>query len=134
MKKLVLLPLVIALSGCAAIEAFQMAKFDSAEYTLITKISSISEIGNAECSDPIKMKSTAASLLLTSTEFKNHAIDIPNNDESIRISNSIYEIVKSLSDRYGSDNKVSIPYCNNKMTIIERAAKTAKSAIGNKPK
>ena len=134
MKKILTFSLAISLSGCAFIESFQMAKYDPSEYSLITSISSLSEVGGSECSDPSQMKTTAYQLLLRSTEFKNYTNNIPNNQESIRMSTELFTIVKGLTDRYSSGVTVSTAYCTNKMSIIERAAKTIQTAIGTKPR
>jgi len=111
-----------------------MAKYDPSEYALITGLSTIAEIGNSECSDPVKMKTTAYALLTKATDFKNYTVNIPNNQESIKMSNEIFTIVKGLTDRYSSDSSVSAAYCSNKMAIIERAAKTIQISEGSKPR
>lgn len=134
MKKLALLFLVLTLSGCAAIGSLQTSKYDTAEYTIVTSLSSIAEVGSTECADPVQMKTTAYSLMMKATEFKNYTADIPNSVESNRISNSLFDIIKGLSDKYNSGEKVSVVYCSNKMAIVERAAKAAKFAIGSKQK
>ena len=134
MKKLIPLVLTLMLSGCFAIDAMLMSKYDSSEYALIASLSSIAEVGNSECSDPVQMKVTAYSLLIKATEFKNYTADIPNNVESIKMSSEIFTMVKGLSDRYNSGDLVSVAYCTSKMTIIERTSKTIQTAIGTKPR
>ena len=133
MRKLILVLLFTTLSGCAMLDAYNMAGFDANEYQLATEVRTMAEVSKKDCSDNILMIPNVNSLLYVATEFKNYTSSIPHNEEATNMSNSLLLEVQGLSDRY----KTSVPslaYCFTKMNIIERSAKTIQTVLGTKPR
>lgn len=133
MDKLLITIVFGFISGCALFNAYTMAKFDANEYHLATSISSRAEISAVDCDDRLLMKTNAAELLYTATEFKNYAANIPHNEESINMSEALLKEVQGLSARYKTE-EVSTYYCTTKMQIIERSAKIIQTTLGAKPR
>ena len=52
MKKLILIASIFVLTGCAAIDAYRMAKFDNNEYALINSVRTQANLGAAKCGTP----------------------------------------------------------------------------------
>ena len=56
MKKLLIALAVLNLNGCALIDAYLMAGYDTNEYSLVNKIKTKSEIYVDDCKDVTKSK------------------------------------------------------------------------------
>ena len=133
MKKLILITIFATLSGCALLDAYNMAGFDANEYQLATKVRSKAEISKTDCSDVVLTRRNVSSILNVTTEFKNYTSSIPHNEEATDMSKTLLLEVQGLSERY----KTSVPslaYCFTKMNIIERSAKTIQFVLGTKPR
>ena len=133
MKKILIVLLVATLSGCAMLDAYNMAKFDSNEYQLAAKVRTIAEVAKADCSDASLMKGNANTLLIAATEFKNFTANIIHNEEALSMAKNLLLEVKGLQERYKKEG-VSEYYCTTKMTIIEQSATTVQTALGAKPR
>ena len=133
MKKLLLITLFATLSGCALLDAYNMAGFDSNEYQLATEIRSMAEVSVKDCGDGVLMRPNVDSLLYVATEFKNYTSSIPHNEEASSMSKSLLAEVQGMSERYNTTNP-SLAYCKTKMSIIERSAKTIQFVLGVKPR
>lgn len=134
MKRLTIAMAVITISSCAVLDSYLIPKYDPMEYQLITSVSSLAEIGNSQCDNPNSIKKIGNDLLLKATEFKNYTAIIPNNMDSIQMSTNLLAEVKGLSTRYNLDNPASVPYCIEKMTLIEHSAKNIQTVLGAKSK
>ena len=133
MKKLILITIFATLSGCALLDAYNMAGFDANEYQLATKVRSKAEISKTDCSDVVLTRRNVSSILNVTTEFKNYTSSIPHNEEATDMSKTLLLEVQGLSERY----KTTVPsefYCITKMSIIERSAKTIQISLGVKPR
>ena len=129
-----LLSSAILLSGCAAVDSFFMARYDNIEYYLINKISTVSELGKKDCNEIQLSRLNFNILYSTSYELKNYSQFIPRNEETVKMSVSINELIKQGKDMYDNNNALSETFCKLKLDQINRAATTAQKVIGNKPR
>ena len=139
MKKLLIVLAIISLQGCAAIEAvkvvraWNMAKFDNAEYSQINSIRTVANLGAAKCGTP-EVLPVVDSLYYKSVEFKNYSASIPFNEETVKMSGELAEIIKGLNVRYHDKEPVSVAYCTLKFGTIEKNAVTIQNVVGAKPR
>lgn len=139
MKKLLLVVSLVALTGCATIQqsslyrAWYMPKFDNNEYSQINSIRTVSNLGAAKCGTP-EVVPVVDSLFYKSVEFKNYSSSIPHNEEVIKMSGELAEIIKGLNERYHGKEAVSTAYCTLKFGTIEKNAVTIQNVIGAKPR
>jgi len=139
MKKLLIVLAIISLQGCAAIDAvkvvraWNMAKFDNAEYSQINSIRTVANLGAAKCgtTDVVPIVEV---LYYKSVELKNYSASIPHNDETVKMSGELAEIIKGLNERYHSKEPVSVSYCTLKFGTIEKNAVTIQNVVGAKPR
>jgi hypothetical protein len=54
MKKLLVLFALLSLNGCAVYDAYFMAKYDTNENALVSKIRTMAELGADECKNQLK--------------------------------------------------------------------------------
>jgi hypothetical protein len=139
MKKLLVVLAIISLQGCAAIEgvnlvrAWNMAKFDNNEYSQINSIRTVANLGAAKCGTP-EVLPVVDSLYYKSVELKNYSASIPHNEETVKMSGELAEIIKGLNERYHGKEPVSVSYCTLKFGTIEKNAVTIQNVIGAKPR
>ena len=133
MKKLLVILAVYGLSGCALLDAWNMARFDNNEYMLINKIRTEANLGAAKCGKP-EVVAEVDAIWRTAVEFRNYTQSIPNNAEATKMGSELAEVIKGLSDRYHGTEPVSMFYCTSKFSSIERNAVTIQNVIGNKPR
>ena len=139
MKKLLIVLAIISLQGCATIEAvkivraWNMAKFDNAEYSQINSIRTVANLGAAKCgtADVVPIVEV---LYYKSVELKNYSASIPHNDETVKMSGELAEIIKGLNERYHGKEPVSVSYCTLKFGTIEKNAVTIQNVVGAKPR
>jgi hypothetical protein len=133
MKKLILITSIFVLTGCAAIDAYRMAKFDNNEYALINSVRTQANLGAAKCGTP-EVKDTVNKIYYKSVELRNYSQSIPKNEETVKMSSELAEIVKGLNERYNGTEPVSLPYCTTKFGLIEKNAVTIQNVVGAKPR
>ena len=133
MRKLLLITSLFFLTSCAIIDAYQMAKFDNNEYALINSVRTQANLGAAKCGTP-EVKDTVDKIYYKSVELRNYSQSIPKNEETIKMSSELAEIVKGLSERYKGTEPVSLPYCTTKFGLIEKNAVTIQNVVGAKPR
>ncbi len=139
MKKLLIVLAIISLQGCAAIEAVKVvrawntAKFDNAEYSQINSIRTVANLGAAKCgtADVVPIVEV---LYYKSVELKNYSASIPHNEETVKMSGELAEIIKGLNERYHGKEPVSVSYCTLKFGTIEKNAVTIQNVVGAKPR
>ncbi len=137
MKKLLIVLAIISLQGCATIDAIKivrawnMAKFDNAEYSQINSIRTVANLGAAKCgtADVVPIVEV---LYYKSVELKNYSASIPHNDETVKMSGELAEIIKGLNERYHGKEPVSVSYCTLKFGTIEKNAVTIQNVVGAK--
>jgi hypothetical protein len=139
MKQLLVVLAILSLPGCAAIEgvklirAWNMAHFDNNEYSQINSIRTTANLGAAKCGTP-EVKPVVESLWYKSVELKNYSASIPHNEETVKMTVELAEIIKGLNERYRGKDPVSTNYCTLKFGTIERNAVTIQNVIGAKPR
>ena len=139
MKKLLLALAILSLTGCATIQqttlyrAWNMAKFDNNEYAQINSIHTVVSLGAAKCGST-DVVNVVEVLYYKSVELKNYSASIPNNDETVKMTGELEEIVKGLNTRYHEKEPVSQGYCTTKFASIEKNAETIQKVIGAKPR
>ena len=139
MRKLAIVLSLLLLTGCATIQqstlyrAWYMAKFDNNEYSQINSIRTIANLGAAKCGTP-EVVPVVDSIFYKSVEFKNYAGSIPHNEEVVKMSGELAEIIKGLNERYHGTEPVSTSYCTLKFGTIEKNSVTIQNVIGAKPR
>ena len=139
MKKLLIALAILSLTGCATIKqttlyrAWNMAKFDNNEYSQINSIRTVANLGAAKCGTP-EIVPVVDNIYFKTIELKNYSQSIPKNEETIKMSSELSEIVKGLSERYHGKDPVSLNYCTTKFGIIEKNAVTIQNVVGAKPR
>ena len=133
MKRVLLVCAIFALSGCAVIDAYFMAKYDTNEYALINDIKTKAQVAEENCSNNLLVTTQVNELYIKSLEFKNFATHIPRNEDSIKLSNKLLILTKDAKDQFNK-SAVSNFYCKAKLEQIVKSADTMQQAIGKKPR
>jgi hypothetical protein len=139
MKKLLIVLAILSLTGCATIKqttlyrAWNMAKFDNNEYSQINSIRTTANLGAAKCGTA-EVVPVVENLWYKSVELKNYSASIPHNEETVKMTAELVEIVKGLNVRYHEKEPVSVAYCTLKFGTIEKNAVTIQNVIGAKPR
>jgi hypothetical protein len=121
--------LAVSLSGCVVYDALFMAKYDTNEYGLITKIKTLSE--TTECGNKDSVSESAKSMWLYSIELKNFTQYIPRNEKAFEMSSKLADITKGLHNKHGD---MSMVYCEEKLKVISRTSEDIQRALGSKPR
>lgn len=139
MKKLAIALSLVLLTGCATIQqsslyrAWNMPKFDNVEYDKVNSIRTDANLSAAKCGTP-EVIPAVDMLYYKSVEFKNYSASIPHNEEVVKMSGELAEIIKGLNVRYHEKEPVSPSYCTLKFGTIEKNAVTIQNVIGAKPR
>ena len=133
MKRLLIVCAIFALSGCAVIDAYFMAKYDTNEYALINDIKTKAQVAEENCSNNLLVTTQVNELYIKSLEFKNFAAHIPRNEDSVKLSNKLLILTKDAKDQFNK-SAVSNFYCKAKLEQIVKSADTMQQAIGKKPR
>ena len=67
-------------------------------------------------------------------ELKNYSASIPDNEDTVKMTSELAEIVKGLNIRYHEKEPVSVSYCTLKFGTIEKNAVNIQNVIGAKPR
>jgi hypothetical protein len=134
MKKIILVPLLLILSGCAVVDAFLMTKFDPNEYQLITNVRLQAQQAKEQCSDAAVSKTNAVKITTDTQMFMLYSEHIPRNNDMIGASKSLYEIAKGLSDQYAKSDRVSPAFCRIKFQNVETSADKIQTVISGRPR
>ena len=133
MKKLLLIPLIAALSSCALYDAYVTAHFDNNEYELINDIRTLSNQSANLCGKP-EAAQAVENLYTMTLKFKNYSEYIPHNEETQKVGAELEEIVKDFRDTYRKPEPVGMFYCTTKFATIERNAVNVQNIVGRKPR
>jgi len=134
MKKIILAISISLLSGCAVIDSYLMAKYDTNEYSAIATIRSQSEVAQAECDDRKRTEQNIDQVYKSSVFFKNFTQLRVRNEETAAIAYNIYLLSDQLKKHYEKNEAVSPTYCKLKFQQLEKGAITAQKTIGSKPR
>ena len=99
MKKLLLVPLLFVLNGCALVDAYLMTKYDPNEYQLITSVRLQAQQAKEQCSDAAVSKVNAVKVTSDTQMFMLYSEHIPRNKDMIDASKNLNDIAKGLSDQ-----------------------------------
>ncbi len=135
MKKLILIGLLSStLSGCALIDAYLMAKYDTTEYSLVNRIKTQADLAVDDCKDVAKSKQNADNLYVTAVELRNFSVNIPRNEDTAKLAGNLVELTKQGKEQYVKNPNVSETFCKLKLQQISRSAEVAQKVIGKKPR
>ena len=135
---LVLFAAVMTLTSCTTLmgvkDYFDMARFDNNEYLLAVNVRTQANLGARKCGTP-EVNQEVSMLWSDALRLKNYAESIEHNEETVTMSSELLEIVRGLDQRYNIDKKdVSMSYCTNKFTLIEKNATIITNVVGAKPR
>ena len=135
---LVLFAAVMTLTSCTTLmgvkDYFDMARFDNNEYLLAVNVRTQANLGARKCGTP-EVNQEVSMLWSDALRLKNYAESIEHNEETVTMSSELLEIVRGLDNRYNIDKKdVSMSYCTNKFTLIEKNATIITNVVGAKPR
>jgi hypothetical protein len=135
MKKIIAAVIITStLSGCALIDAYLMAKYDTTEYALVNRIKTQADLAVEDCKDAVKSKQNADNLYITAVELKNFATNIPRNEDTAKLAGNLVELTKQGKEQYAKNSNVSETFCKLKLQQIGRSAEVAQKVIGKKPR
>jgi hypothetical protein len=133
MKKLIVVSLILLLNGCALIDIYRMARFDNIEYSLVNQIHTQAQLAVLDCGTDLVLWQVDE-IYSKTVELRNYSAHIPRNEETVKMTVALHEIVKGLKDRYASDEEISVKYCELKFNNIENATTNMQKVIGDKPR
>ena len=90
-------------------------------------------MGAAKCGTP-EIVPVVDNIYFKTIELRNYSQSIPHNEDTIKMSSELSEIVKGLSERYHGSEPVSLNYCTTKFSMIEKNAVTIQNVVGAKPR
>lgn len=139
MKKLLLIPIVLLLTGCAPLltklyESYFLAPYDNVEYALVNKIRTMAYLAEPNCANKKQIQSDLEGMYFISVEAKNFSQYLPDNKDSTKLTVDLSTLVKGAFDHYEKNEKVSEAYCKAKMKQIYSNAETIQKVIGTKPR
>jgi len=138
MKKLLLIPVVLLLTGCAPLltklyESYFLAPYDNVEYALVNKIRTMAYLAEPNCTNKKQIQSDLEGMYFISVEAKNFSQHLPDNKDSTKLTADL-TLVKGAFDHYEKNEKVGEAYCKAKMKQIYSNAETIQKVIGAKPR
>jgi len=134
MKKLLVLIAVLSLNGCALIDSYFMAKYDTTEYALANDIKTKAQIAIENCGNQLMVTTQVNELYIKSLEFKNFTTHIPRNKDAENLSNKLFTLTQDTRDYFNKADKISNLFCKTKLQQIITSADTIQQALGNKPR
>jgi len=134
LKLLIASSILVFLPGCALWDAYFMAKYDSLEYGLTSKIRTLSELAAEDCKNQESSRENFEGIYFISVELRNFTQYIPNNVDANKLANNLVELSKQGREMYGKATSVSEAFCRVKLQQISRSAEAAQKVIGSKPR
>lgn len=134
MKKLLIALFAVSLSGCALVDAYFMAKYDTTEYALINSVKTKAQVAQETCNDTQVSKNKINDIHATAVEFRNYTFHLPRNEDATNMAGKLVALVGESKDHYAKTDKVSEFYCKQKLQQIVRSADTIQGPIGAKPR
>lgn len=126
--------IVTFLPGCALLDAYFMAKYDTNEYNLITEIRTIAETQTKACDDAQEGAFVFDLLVYKSTQVANFTQYIPDNEDAHKLAKNVVEIAKQGKEAYEKNDNVSSTFCKLKLKQIQRTAEMSQKVYGSKPR
>lgn len=134
MKKILIALVAVSLSGCALVDAYFMAKYDTTEYALVNSVKTKAQVAQSTCNDTQVSKAKINDIYNTAVEFRNFTFHIPRNEDATNMAGKLVALVGESKDHYAKTDKVSEFYCKQKLQQIVRSADTIQGPIGAKPR
>jgi len=132
MKTLLIALSLLVLSGCAVVDKFLIAPFDSNEYALVNMLRTSSIQMKSNCSN--LSREEVNQLYSVALTLKNYSEYLPKNDQTIKPVGVTYQMVSELKTRYEKEKKLNKTYCELKMQSITDASELTQKAIGKRPR
>lgn len=132
-KLLTTIIFIFSLSGCANIyDSYFMAPYDTNEHFLINKIKFYSEFSKKNCENHEVAKTSAIHLFSLSSQLKSFSENLPRNNLTIEMTDSLFVLVDELYKRYDTEKEVSKTYCELKLQSISDSANTIQKVIAKR--
>jgi hypothetical protein len=132
MKPLRILLSVLALNGCAMVDAYLM-KYDANEYQLITQIRVNAVRFSKQCAS-LNAAGNAEAMAEQTELFEKYSEKLPRNVDGYHAAKLLNEIAQGLAERYTQPAPVSAVFCKIKYNSIENSAVVLQTVIGKKPR
>jgi hypothetical protein len=135
MKKIIAAVIIsTSLSGCALIDAYLMAGYDTNEYALVNDIKTKAQIAEENCGNHILVVTQVNELYIKSLEFKNFTTHIPRNKDADNMSTKLLILTKDTRDYFNKTEKISPIFCKVKLKQVVMSADTIQHVLGSKPR
>lgn len=138
MRNIIIGLFLLSLSGCAIVDRFMIAPFDSNEYAMVNKIRTVAMQTKPKCGTeniaPFAVLDYVNEMHDTALLLKNYSQYLPKNEQSIKPINLTYQMIDELKTRYQKETKVSKTYCELKIQSIMDATESIQQAIGKRPR
>ena len=134
MKKILIVIFVFSLSGCALLDAYFMAKYDTNEYFIVNDIKTKAQVAEENCSNSTLVVTQVNELYIKSLEFKNFTMHIPRNKDTDNMSTKLLTLTKDTKDYFNKAEKISPIFCKAKLQQVIKSADTIQHILGSKPR
>jgi len=134
MKKILLALAILSLNGCALVDAYFMAKYDTNEYALVNSVKTKAHVAQADCNDRAKTLVNVNDIYVTTYQFRNFTYHIPRNDDATKMAEKLLKLSLDTKDYYAKNEKVSEFFCKAKYQQIFKSADEIQSVLGRKPR
>ena len=134
MKKILIVIFAFSLSGCALLDAYFMAKYDTNEYFIVNDIKTKAQIAEENCSNSTLVVTQVNELYIKSLEFKNFTMHIPRNKDTDNMSTKLLTLTKDTKDYFNKAEKISPIFCKAKLQQVIKSADTIQHILGSKPR
>ena len=134
MKKILIVIFAFSLSGCALLDAYFMAKYDTNEYFIVNDIKTKAQVAEENCSNSTLVVTQVNELYIKSLEFKNFTMHIPRNKDTDNMSTKLLTLTKDTKDYFNKAEKISPIFCKAKLQQVIKSADTIQHILGSKPR
>lgn len=134
LKRLLVIALIPLLPGCALVDAYLMAKYDTNEYALANAVKTKAELAQEQCANKQVVEQKLVDVYASAVEFKNFTIYIPRNDDANKMAVKLATLTKDTKDYYTTHDKVSEAFCKMKLQQIVKSSDAILETLGKKPR
>jgi hypothetical protein len=133
-RLLAVILLTSSLGGCAAVDAYLMAKYDPVEYDYMVKIKTLSDLSVSTCNDFAASKKNADEMYFLNKSLVNFATHIPREQNVQKMAEELLNITQGMSERYKANTSVSQLYCEMKFKSVSSSVESMLIVTGKKPR
>lgn len=134
MKRLLsVLVLSTALSGCAIVDSYLMARYDNVEYDYMVRIKTTADLALNTCNERETSKQSANQINFLAKSLLNFAQYTPRDQNVESMAAELTKITEPFADRYKSNSDVSEMYCKMKLQVISTSTDAMLKVTGKKP-